>query len=313
MLDLISRKIIKWIRSHYTHQVYRYRRDTLRAESMTAKTKILASTLWDLFVKRKRILFYPDYPRTLFVIYKILLFMGYHITADPKITCDFAMKWRNSMDGNPFLPPEPTLEKLAINQSNIKFINMDCNDVTKMRVNKVFEETFGYSLSVNPEIYKGKCIMKSDWNGLHIGEILDCPTSVRKGNYVYQKLIHNEVEDNLVEDIRVPIFKNNIPFVYLKYRSTNQRLIDRSHTNKKVVIAEVFDVLSEEEIENVIKFCEKMKLDYGEIDVLRDKHDDKIYIVDVNNNPAGPPEPINDNDAKIAVIRLAKAFKESFI
>ncbi len=313
MLRKIYRRIKRRIRAPYSYQVFRNRCYILGVTSLTEKTRILVQTLIQLFIKRRRVLFYPDDPRTLFVIYKLFLFLGYRITADPSKKCDIVVKWRNSMDGNPYLPPEPVLEKLAHNNPEIKFINMKCNDVTKMQVNKIFEHTFGYSLSVDPTKHSGKSVMKSDWNGLHVGEVIECPTTTKKDGFVYQKLINNEVKDGLVEDVRVPIFKDRIPFVYLKYRPLATRLVDRSHSNQKAIIAEVADKLTEEEVNKVIKFSNNMGMEYGEVDVLRDKNEGKIYIVDVNNNPAGPPEPISENDSKTAIIRLAKAFEEALL
>ena len=275
------------------------------------KLHILTKTLKQVYLDNRRVLFYPDYPKTLFVIYKLFLFLGYKITSDPSKQCDIVVKWRNSMDGNPYLPPEPVLEKIAQNNPDIKFLNMECNDVTKVNVNRVFELTFNYSLSIDPTKYIGKAVMKSDWNGLHVGEVLDCPTPNKKDGFVYQKLINNEIENGLVEDVRVPIFNNNIPFVYLKYRPLATRLVDRSHSNKKALISETENKLTKEEISKVIEFSKNMGMEYGEVDVLRDKNDGKIYIVDVNNNPSGPPEPISENDSKTAIIRLAKAFENS--
>jgi hypothetical protein len=281
--------------------------------SLTKKARLFLQIIIQLFIKKRRVLFYPDYPKRLFVIYKLFLFLGYRITADPSKKYDIVVKWRNSMDGNPYLPPEPVLEKIAQNNPEIKFINMECNDVTKVQVNKIFEHTFGYSLSVDPTKYSGKSVMKSDWNGLHVGEVIECPVIEKKDGFVYQKLINNEVGDGLVEDVRVPIFKDRIPFVYLKYRPLATRLVDRSHSNQKAIIAEVNDVLTQAEINKIIEFSNNMRMEYGEIDVLRDKNEGKIYIVDVNNNPAGPPEPISENDSKTAIIRLAKAFEDALL
>ena len=281
--------------------------------SITKKVQILYKTLYQLLICRKRVLFYPDYPRTLFVIYKLLLFLGYHITSDPSKKCDVVVKWRNSMDGNPYLPPEPVLEKIAQNNPDIIFVNMECNDVTKEKVNKTFEQTFDYSLSIDPTKYTGKGVMKSDWNGLHVGEVIDCPIAEKKDGFVYQKLINNEVENNLVEDVRVPIFKNYIPFVYLKYRPLATRLVDREYSNKKAVITEVANKFTKDEIIKIIEFSHNMGMEYGEVDVLRDKNEGKIYIVDVNNNPSGPPEPISENDSKTAITRLAEAFEETLL
>ena len=154
--------------------------------------------------------------------------------------------------------------------------------------------------------------MKANGNGLHLGEVLDCPREVRRDGFVYEKLINNEVENGLVQDMRVPIFRKTIPFVYLKYRPMEDRLVDRSHTLSKTVIVKVSAVLTEEEVGKIHQFCEKMGLDYGEIDVLRDRDDKKIYIVDVNNDPAGPPVPISGDHSPAAIVQLAKAFDETF-
>ena len=63
----------------------------------------------------------------------------------------------------------------------------------------------------------------------------------------------------------------------------------------------------------VIEFAKKMNLDYGEFDVLRDLDDKKIYIVDVNNTPFGPPSNISGSEGKKAISILAKAFREAFL
>jgi len=251
------------------------------------------------------------------VIHKIFLALGFHLTTDPSQHCDIAIKWRctigRSEAGNPFFPPEAALEELAHNRPDLKVLNMNCNDVSKEHVSAVFEEIFGYSLSVDPGTYSGKCVMKSNWNGLHVGEIIECPTTVRREGFVYQKLLNNEVENGLVQDIRVPIFRNTIPFVYLKYRPVQERLVDRSHINRKIVMAEVSEVLSAEEVKHITQFFQKMGLEYGEIDVLRDRDDQRIYIVDVNNDPSGPPSPLSDEHSRRAIVRLAKAFEETFL
>src|SRR3972149_6205746 len=148
--------------------------------------------------------------------------------------------------------------------------------------------------------------MKLNWNALHKGQTIECPTEPREGDFVYQKLICNETEDGFVEDMRVPIYGNRTPFVYLKYRSVKDRFVDREHTNTKATIVEVDEVLSVNELNNIYRFCEKIGLDYGELDVLRDKDDGRIYIVDANIAPSGPPSPISDDEGKIAVMRLAQ-------
>ncbi len=298
----------------YFKEIYQYRLALLPIQSLPQRTKVFVETFSRLFLNRKKVLFYPDRPQSLFVIYKIFLALGFHLSTNPLEHCDIAMKWRNTIGtGNPFFPPEAVLEGLLENRPDLRVLNMNCNDVSKKRVSVVFEEVFGYSTSVNPGTYSGKCVMKSDWNGLHVGEILECPTEIRRDGFVYEKLINNEVGDGLVQDIRVPIFGRTIPFVYLKSRPVQERLVDRSHTLSKTVMAEVSDFLRDEEVNKINQFCEKLGLDYGEIDILRDRDDQKIYIVDVNNDPSGPPAPISGEYPLSAIVRLAQAFEQNFL
>ena len=56
-----------------------------------------------------------------------------------------------------------------------------------------------------------------------------------------------------------------------------------------------------DELNKIHRFCAKIGMDYGEVDVLRDRDDGRIYIVDANNTPSGPPSPISDSDGNIAV------------
>lgn len=308
--------IVRWLLPEaclFMRRTYKYRVEVIHAKGIKGKLPLLIQSFWRSFIDRKRILFYPDGPREFHALYKILMFMGYRITSDTQKNCDLAIKWWLAFDGNPFAPEKYFPPLNDTRQNGIKLLNIRCNDISKTRVNSVFEEVFGYSLSVVPLKYSGKCVMKSNWNALHKGQILECPTELQEGDFVYQKLIRNEVEDGLVEDIRVPIFGNKTPFVYLKYRSVKDRFVDRGHTAVKTRIVEVSEVLSEDELNNIYHFCERMGLDYGEADVLRDGNDGRIYIVDLNNTPSGPPDALSADERKVAVVRLAQAFEEAFV
>jgi len=278
---------------------------------MKQKIQILKESFRRSFVERKRIFFYPDKPMPHCVIYKILMFLGYRVTTDPEENYDLAILYWQGFDGNPYSPE--TFPQLRNNNHNkIKKLNMSNNDISKVRINSVFDEVFGYPISVDPRKYRGKCVMKSNWNALHKGQIIECPTELHEGDFVYQKIIHNETDDGSVKDMRVPIYGKRTPFVYLKYRSVKDRFVDREHTNTKATIAEVDDVLSASELNSIYRFCEKIGMDYGELDVLRDKDDGRIYIVDANNAPSGPPSPISDDEAKVAIMRLSQTFEEAF-
>jgi len=54
-----------------------------------------------------------------------------------------------------------------------------------------------------------------------------------------------------------------------------------------------------------------MALDYGELDVLRNKNDGKIYIVDVNNTPQGPPANTEKEQGIEAIRKIGEAVLKS--
>ena len=293
-------------------RTYRYRVKVNNTCDTAERLRLLSQSFWRTYKDKKRVLFYPDGPKEFHALFKILMFLGYQVTSDPQKKCDLAIKWWLAFDGNPFAPVEsmPPVMNTKIHGATV--LNNRCNDISKNNVNSTFEEIFGYSLSVDPREYNGKCVMKLNWNALHKGRIIECPITEIDEDFVFQKLVRNETGDGFVEDMRVPVFRNKTPFVYLKYRAVQDRFIDRVHTNTKAIIAEVADKLSVDELNNIHRFCAKIGMDYGEVDVLRDGDDGRIYIVDANNTPSGPPSPISESDGKIAVQRLSQAFEETF-
>lgn len=310
--NLIPKSIRQALKKSFFIQTYQYRLDITNSRSYYDKLTELIQAGRRCVINRKKIAFFPEGPREFHAIYKLLKFLGYQISVGEEINGDLSIKWWLAFDGNPFAPDNVRLPRFSQKGNNHRTLNPNCDDISKNRVNTIFEEIFGYSLAVDPRRHAGKCVMKLNWNALHQGKVIDCPTDPDDEDVVFQKLVNNEVENGLVEDMRVPVFGTIIPFVYLKYRSVEDRLVDRNHTNKKAKIAEVRDVLSEKEQKNIFRFCKQMGLDYCEVDVLRDKDEGRIYIVDANNTPSGPPSPISIDDGKTAVIRLAEAFEKAY-
>jgi hypothetical protein len=99
--------------------------------------------------------------------------------------------------------------------------------------------------------------------------------------------------------------------VYLKYRPTAIRF--DSSRNNIVRLCPAEEVLSGEEIRNIGKFATSIGLDYGELDVLRDRDDRRIYIVDANNTPTGPSYRLPSAELRRAVNILALAFRDEFL
>ena len=250
--------------------------------------------------KNNTILFYPHLPHHRTVIYKICKSLGLKIITNPEKQYDILFYWDDSTYS----------EKINITPKSALSINLGCTDISKVNVDKVFEEVFGYSLIINPETYSGDCVIKSDMNALHDGRIIKCPVEIITKDMVYQKIIDNSFDENYVKDIRVPVFKDSIPFVYFKFKKYEDRF-----TNKidHVEVHNTSEVLTNEEVNSIISFAGNIKLDYGELDILRDNKDEKIYIIDVNKTPWGPPATISKEKHKEVLKTMCDAFLEKFL
>jgi hypothetical protein len=114
-----------------------------------------------------------------------------------------------------------------------------------------------------------------------------------------------------VVDYRIPVFKGFLAsFVYIKTRPINNRF---ANSNSHVSITSLNNIISQNEQEDIISFCKHLKLDYGEIDVLRNNLDGLLYIIDVNNTPAGPTFGLSKGEYNLALRELTINFEKSFL
>jgi len=250
------------------------------------------------------ILFYPKHPRTYHCNYSIIQnchILGYKMSKNPKDKFHLIMRWEDQTYGQ----VDQQLEDLA--KTN-EVINLKCLDISKRHVDQVFHEVFRYSSLIDPFTFEGECVEKSNLNGKHDGRIVRCPLTEMKEDCVYQKLINNRHDDEFVVDMRVPIFKKIIPFVYLKYKPVNNRF----SLSVKGTHEELKNILSPEEVEKILQFCERIGFDCGELDILRDQTDNRIYIVDANNTPMLHFAGFTDQQKRDALKRMSWAFDEAF-
>jgi hypothetical protein len=252
---------------------------------------------------RTRVLFYPSLPRRQTIVFRLCATLGYAITDDPRKPCDLVIKWENATASPRFEP----LEELGRTQ---RVVNRFCNDISKVRVGRDFGTAFGYALDVDPLQHRGGCVEKSDKNASHDGRIVSCPLPQRRPGYVYQRLVDNRVDDTHVVDYRVPVLGTALPLVYLRRRPVERRF--RSG-NESVEIAHLYDVFDREEVRGILRFCELLGMEYGELDILRDREDGRVYVVDANTTPFGPPSGIGPEDSTRAVRLLAAAFATEFL
>lgn len=182
----------------------------------------------------------------------------------------------------------------------------------KTRVARAWERVSGVPLEVDPTRYEGPMVEKSDANATHDGRVVQGPigpeaVAARK---VYQRLIDNTDGDEVI-DLRVPLLDGSIPLLYVKRRALACRF---SNQNASVVIREPDEVFSIDEQSRLARFADAMGLDFCEVDVLRDNASGMIWAVDITNGPAGPrpgpPNGLPKDEARRAVVRLARTFDE---
>lgn len=245
---------------------------------------------------RARISFFPRKPRSYYAIWPVCQLADVRIVDDPR-EADLHFYFED----REFLTAQPTAPSAKPS------FNIGCFDIRKSVVARVFEETFGYGLEIDPHAWHGPAVEKSEGNGKHDGRIVVCPLTEPRRDFVYQRLIDNTFDGRDHVDIRTPIVGGQIPFVYLKRRHGEMRF---TNENYRVDLVDTNAMLSREEQDQIIDFAANMRLDFGGIDVLRDRGDGRIYIVDANKTDMGPPSALKSQDKLKAMRAIADAFAD---
>ncbi len=247
----------------------------------------------------KTIAFYPEVPGLSAVIFDLCAFLNYKVVQGPHLDADCEMLFNDSTFSN-----LGDFADAFKNPANV--INGQCDDISKVNVQHCFQKAFGYPLGVDPATYHGPILKKSNKNYTHDGEIIHGPVkpSELDQQYVYQKAIDNRTDDGYFLDLRVPVCGGKIPLVYKKYRSPENRFTDVSHAE----IAEPDKMFTPTELNQILTFVDLLNMDFGELDVLRDNNDERIYIVDANKTPYHSS--LSEELKKSAIGKLANAFEE---
>jgi len=191
-------------------------------------------------------------------------------------------------------------------------INYNFKDNTKSFIDKAHKKVFGRAVCVTEFDEGTKYVVKSEANAAHDGitALGSELKSIGLEGKTVQRIINNRSSENMVCDIRVPVIGKTIPLVYLKYRPISNRF---SNTNATSVISMTGTILSEKEQKQILDFCSKINLEYGELDVLRDQDTGEIWIVDANNTPAGPPNGLPIAERHLAAREISIAFDRNFL
>ena len=224
-----------------------------------------------------KVLFQPDYPdQEFYTIVPVFQRLGYFATLDPTDRFEFAMAWQDRT----WTDACPGLEAISADKP---VLNLRCRDISKRHVERIFSQVFGYSTFVDPLHYQGRCVEKHDENAIG-GVIVECPLSSVDPRFVHQRLIDARQGDRTIE-YRVPVVLNSVPLVYLQHKDIPEHRIKTA--TRQAHVAEVADLFRSDEIERILEFSRLLGMDFGELDILRDKDDGKIYILDANKTPGG--------------------------
>ena len=241
---------------------------------------------------RKRIWFAPDHPRPWYLVRGAAMWSGIGLAQNPA-EADAALYFDDSTAGT--APPAACARRL----------NHACTDIGKSHVARVFEEVFGYALSVDPTAVSGEIVEKPEKNGVHGGRIVMAPLPPRAG-HTYQRVVDTRDDEGCCRDLRTPCAGREPVVVWIKVKTPHGRFcID----NRRAMLADPSDIYSPGELALIREFCGRMGLDWGGLDILRDRADGRIYIVDVNKTDLGPVIALSWRDKLVSMHRLACALR----
>lgn len=277
------------------------------------------------FLSLKKISFcsFPDTPKTHrfpllengYALEKILHICNIKVMPfSPWKQYDYVLNWQDSttdfVDTHKYILH--AYSHSGRNLISTNFINAKANDITKKKMAELNKKIFGYDLDIDPTVYEGKVVKKSDFNGLHDGEVIDCPIDVNhvKSDFVYNICINNIDNQNQATDFRVIFMNGVLDFFYEKKRPIHSRFDTHKSSTKVRNIADEFTI---DEIEKITLFCNRLGANYGEMDILRDRDSNKIFIVDFAKTPFGPLHGFSNFQRNIATEELAVNFINKII
>ncbi len=274
------------------------------AERFLKDLRSLAHEVKAFIAHRKqppRVITYPDYPSKRASISAIAKHLKLVLT-NREVKSDVVLCFDDQTTKAP--PPEEIMRLAPV------VLNAHCLDISKTRVEAVHRQVLGYGLSLDPLTHHGRALEKSDINAMHDGRFIDCPIKVLKPGVVYQRVINNIDENGHAVDLRVPVIGGALPLVYRKFKQPDVRFTnDVSRTE----LHQLDRWFSEDEQNSIRAFAREIKADFCELDILRDGLTGRMFIIDVNTTPYGPPAGLSSNEREQAIHLLAAAFNAEFL
>lgn len=242
--------------------------------------------------KRYRVCFLPDRPRPWYVVWSAATLAGVKFVQDP-CEADAVFYFEDVTVG---CPPRGIGRHV---------LNAGVADISKTNVAAAFGSVAGYDLLIDPTTHRGKAVEKSEANGTHDGRIIECPMAAKPGKS-YQLFIDSS-DGATAFDYRTTIINRKPRFVLVKTKPESDRF---SIHNASVQMRPLEHIFSPPELELIERYAKKLQLDWGALDILRDRQSQKIYIVDVNKTDTGPAVDLSLKDRETFKRETARAFRE---
>lgn len=248
------------------------------------------------------ILVWPDMPSRRTALSKITRELGWELTNKKRLSAVIGIKFEDATRKDKASIPH------AMNHA-ISWWNVHCSDISKVNLEIEHQVAFGYGMSCDPTEHQGPIVMKSNENAKHDGVLIQGPIASDdlQKNVVYQREIDNRDKSGCHFDYRVVYIRGAIPVVYKKFKARSTRF-----TNETIRVELLRDspfTPAEEQCMQNLAFG--MRVDYAEFDALRDRNSNKLYVVDVNPTPWGPPEQLNPYLRKEAVQQMSACLRAS--
>ena len=186
-------------------------------------------------------------------------------------------------------------------------INAACTDTSKTTVDRIWGEVSGRALGIDPTATRGPLVVKSDANGRNDGRIVNGPLRTRSKGRVYQRLIDTHLEAEMVKLRTVVIRRRVVMVIEARWNPPPGRFSGHTMCARLLEPAEAF---SASELEEIHLFVDRLGMDYGELDILRDSRDGQTYVVDANRTPTGPTPALLGEERHTAIRRQAAIFAE---
>jgi hypothetical protein len=242
--------------------------------------------------RRYSVCFMPDRPRPWYVVWSAATLAGIRFVRDPG-KADAIFYFEDVTVG---CPPRVAGRKI---------LNAGVTDISKTMVARAFGNVAGYDLLIDPTTYHGMAVEKSEANGTHDGRIVHCPSAPRPGKS-YQRFIDSS-DGRTAFDYRTTIINRKPRFVIVKTKPAGDRFSIHNETVRLCSLEQIFSAAERDLIE---RYAGEMQLDWGALDILRDRRTQKIYVVDVNKTDTGPAVDLSFRDREILKREMARAFRQ---